>query len=116
MPIQSKSILRKILIWRYKHIPERHFVYILSVLVGFLAGLGTVLLKNFTHYIQLLLKIDLVKNYQSSLYFVFPIIGLFLVYIIKKTWLKKHIGHGKQRYMQFLNSMELFRDITLLRH
>ena len=94
MPIQSKSILRKILIWRYKHIPERHFVYILSVLVGFLAGLGTVLLKNLTHYIQLLLKIDLVKNYQSSLYFVFPIIGLFLVYIVKKTWLKKHIGHG----------------------
>jgi len=66
----------------------------LSVLVGFLAGLGTTILKNFTHYIQLLLGINIVKNYQSSLYFIFPIIGLLVVFIIKKTWLKKHIGHG----------------------
>jgi CIC family chloride channel protein len=63
-------------------------------LVGFLAGLGTVLLKNFTHYIQLLLDLKFFKEYQSSLYFIFPIIGLILVYIIKKFWLKKHIGHG----------------------
>jgi len=94
MPIQLKLILRKFLIWRYKHIPERQFIYILSILVGFLAGLGTVLLKNFTHYIQLLLGMNIVKNYQSSLYFIFPIIGLLLVFIIKKAWLKKHIGHG----------------------
>jgi len=94
MPIQSKSLLRKFLIWRYKHIPERQFIYILSILVGLLAGLGTTLLKNFTHYIQLLLRINYVKDYRSSLYFIFPIIGLLLVFIIKKIWLKKHIGHG----------------------
>lgn len=90
----TKSIFRKILIWRYKHISERQFLYILSVLVGFLAGLGTVILKNLTHYIQLLLTIDILKEYQNSMYFIFPIIGLLIVAIIKKTWLKKHIGHG----------------------
>jgi len=67
---------------------------VLSVLVGFLAGIGTVLLKNFTHYIRLLFELDFFNNYQNSLYFIFPIIGLILVYIIKQTWLKKHIGHG----------------------
>ena len=90
----TKKIFRKILIWRYKHISERQFVYILSILVGFLAGLGTVLLKNFTHYIQLLLSVDFLKESKSSWYFIFPIIGLLIVAIIKKTWLKKHIGHG----------------------
>ena len=90
----TKNIFKKILIWRYKHISERQFVYILSILVGFLAGLGTVILKNLTHYIQLLLTIDLLKGYQNSMYFIFPIIGLCIVAIIKKTWLKKHIGHG----------------------
>ncbi|WP_299046602.1 chloride channel protein [uncultured Polaribacter sp.] len=90
----TKNIFKKILIWRYKHISERQFVYILSILVGFLAGLGTVILKNITHYIQLLLTIDLLKGYQNSMYFIFPIIGLCIVAIIKKTWLKKHIGHG----------------------
>ena len=93
MPTKNK-LLKRILLWRYKYISERHFVYVLSILVGFLAGIGTVVLKNFTHYIQLLLSVDFLKNYQRSLYFIFPIIGLLIVSIIKKTWLKKHIGHG----------------------
>jgi CIC family chloride channel protein len=93
MPKNTK-LYKDFLIWRYKHISERQFVYMLSILVGFLAGMGTVFLKNFTHYIQLLLSIDFFKKYQSSLYFIFPIIGLLIVTIIKKTWLKKHIGHG----------------------
>lgn len=94
MPFSSKSLLRKFLIWKYKHISERQFVYILSVLVGFLAGLGTVMLKNLTHYIQQLFQLNVFVNYQKSLYFIFPILGLIIVYIIKQTWLKKHIGHG----------------------
>lgn len=94
MASSSKGLLRKFLIWKYKHISERNFIYVLSILVGLLAGLGTVLLKNITHYIQLLFEINIFKNYQNSLYFIFPIIGLLIVYIIKQTWLKKHIGHG----------------------
>lgn len=94
MPLSSKSLLRKFLIWKYKHISERQFVYILSILVGFLAGIGTVTLKNLTHYIRLLFELNFFNNYKHSLYFIFPIIGLLLVYIIKQTWLKKHIGHG----------------------
>ena len=94
MPIQLKKVLRKFLIWKYKHISERNFIYILSVLVGFLSGLIAVLLKNLTHYYQLLLDISWFDAYKASMYFVFPIIGLLLVYIIKQTWLKKHIGHG----------------------
>ena len=90
----TKNIFKKILIWRYKHISERQFVYVLSILVGFLAGFGTVILKNFTHYIQLILTIDFLQRYQNSMYFIFPIIGLLIVAIIKKTWLTKHIGHG----------------------
>ena len=94
MPLTTKKLLRKFLIWKYKHVSERQFIYILSILVGFLAGLGTVLLKNLTHYIQLLFELDFFNNYQNSLYFIFPMIGLFLVYVIKQIWLKKHIGHG----------------------
>ncbi len=94
MPLSSKSLLRKFLIWKYKHISELQFIYILSILVGFLAGMGTVLLKNLTHYIRLLFELDFFNDYKNSLYFIFPIIGLLLVYIIKQTWLKKHIGHG----------------------
>jgi CIC family chloride channel protein len=94
MPSITKKLLRKFLIWKYKHISELQFVYILSILTGFLAGIGTVSLKNLTHYIRMLFEFETFRNHHHALYFIFPIIGLLLVYIIKQTWLKKHIGHG----------------------
>ena len=90
----TKKIYRKILIWRYKHISERQFIYILSVLVGFLAGLGTFILKDLTFLIEEALKGDLIKEVHYTLYFIFPILGLFLVYCIKKFVIKRDIGHG----------------------
>ncbi len=90
----SKKTLKRILIWRYKNVSERQFVYILSVLVGFLAGLGTLVLKNLTYFFQWVLEGNLIKDYHYSFYFLFPIIGLLLVHIIKKYLLKKEIGHG----------------------
>jgi len=92
--VSLKPLLNKFLIWRYKHISERQFIYILSIIVGFLAGIGTVLLKNFTHYIQLLLDLKLFESFRGSLYFILPIIGLVLVFLIKKRFLKKQFGHG----------------------
>lgn len=93
MPKDSK-FYKKILIWRYKHISERQFIYILSVLVGFLAGIGTFILKDITFLIEAFLQGKFIKDYYYSLYFIFPIVGLFLVYYIKKYVIKKEIGHG----------------------
>ena len=90
----SKKTLKRILIWRYKNVSERQFVYVLSILVGFLAGLGTLVLKNLTYFFQWILEGNLIKDYHYSFYFLFPIIGLFLVHLIKKYLLKKEIGHG----------------------
>lgn len=94
MPTKKRNIFTRILIWRYKHISERQFVLVLSVLVGFLAGLGTVILKYLTLFIQSILEDGIIKNYHYSLYFIFPIIGVWLVYLIKKNFIKKEIGHG----------------------
>ncbi|CAM1358763.1 Chloride channel protein [Tenacibaculum litopenaei] len=90
----SKYYYKKLLIWRYKNISERQFVYVLSVLVGFLAGLGTLVLKNLTYFFQYVLEGKFIKDLHHSLYFIFPILGLFLVYYIKKKLIKKSIGHG----------------------
>jgi CIC family chloride channel protein len=90
----TKKIYRKILIWRYRHISERQFIYILSVLVGFLAGLGTFILKDLTFLIEELLQGNFIKEYHYSLYFIFPILGLFLVFCMKKFVIKRDIGHG----------------------
>jgi len=94
MPTSLKNLLRKFLIWKYKYISERQFVYLLSVLVGLLAGLGTVALKNITHFIQSLLEGKFIKEIHTTLYFIFPVIGLFIVYLLVKFVIRRNIHHG----------------------
>lgn len=93
MPTKNKY-LKQILLWRYKFISERQFVYVLSILVGLLAGLGTAVLKNLTFFIENVIEGKFIKDFHYSLYFIFPIIGLVLVFFIKRKIIKKEIGHG----------------------
>ncbi len=90
----SKLIFTKFLKWRYKHISNKNFVNIASAIIGFLAGMGAVMLKNLTHFIQLLLEVEFIKNIHQVFYFVFPIVGLLIVLLIIKYFIKKKVGHG----------------------
>ena len=85
---------KRFLIWRAKHISNKNFVYILSILVGFTSGVGAVILKNLTHFIQHVLEGGLVQHYHTAFYFVFPIIGLTVVYLIMTYLIKKKVSHG----------------------
>lgn len=104
--ISIKKVLKKIHIWRYKYISERKFVYALSVFVGFLAGIGTLLLKNLTFFIQDILEGKFIKDIHHLLYFIFPIIGVYLVFKIKKRIIKKEIGHGISTTLQSISKKQ----------
>ena len=90
----KKTRLTRFLIWKYKHISDRQFIYILSIVIGLLAGLGAVALKNLTHFIQKLLEGELIKNIHHVFYFIFPIIGLLFVFLTIKYIIRKKVGHG----------------------
>lgn len=94
MPQKKRSLLNQFLIWKYKHISSENFLYILSILVGFLAGIGAVTLKNLTHFITTKLDTGFIKNIHIGFYFVFPIIGLSLTLLVIKYFIRKKIGHG----------------------
>ena len=94
MPSTSKKIFRKFLKWKYKHISNTQFINIAAAIIGLLAGLGAVTLKNLTHLIQELLEGEFIKNIHQVFYFIFPIIGLLLVLWIIKYVIKKPVGHG----------------------
>lgn len=94
MPAQKRTFLTKILIWRFKHISHKHFVYILSTVVGILSGMVAVLIKNGTHFIELLLEGKLIKEYHTAFYFIFPIIGLSITYIIIKYVIRHRLTQG----------------------
>lgn len=53
-----------------------------------------VLIKNGTHYIELLLEGKLIKEYHNAFYFIFPIIGLSLTYLIIKYIIRHRPTQG----------------------
>src|SRR5690554_2504955 len=89
-----RKFLRSFLVWRHKHMTDRQFVILLSILVGFSSGVAAILLKNMVHFIQLLLRSDLVNKYHNYLYFIYPGVGLFLTVLLIKYFIKKKVGHG----------------------
>ncbi len=93
MTDRLKQYFNQFLQWRYKNISNKTFTQILSVVVGFLAGLASVTLKNLTYFIESLLqKGIIISDYQ--LYFITPIIGLTLVYLYVKYVHKEKLEHG----------------------
>ncbi|VAV83955.1 putative chloride channel protein [hydrothermal vent metagenome] len=91
---QSKFIFTKFLKWKYKHISNNQFINISSTVIGLLAGLGAVTLKNITHFIQKLLEGEFIKEIHQAFYFIFPILGLGLVLLVIKYVIRKRVGHG----------------------
>ena len=84
------ALMRKFLIWKYKHISERNFVFILSALIGLVAGLISVLIKNITFAIAYVAELGLSLT-RNGLYFVLPILGLFAVYLVVERLYKKGV-------------------------
>ncbi len=89
-----KYLLNRFLIWRYRHMTERQFIILLSILVGFTSGLAAVFLKNMVHLIQVLIGSDAVSKYENYLYFIYPGVGILLTVLFIRYVLKKKVGHG----------------------
>lgn len=95
MKISYTGILfRKFLIWRIRHVSNKQFIYALSIIVGLAAGLGAVTLKNTTHLISKFFTRDFsFWNFKYE-YVILPTIGILLVILIIKYFIKKEVGHG----------------------
>ena len=95
MAATKKNLLTRFLIWRLKHISHRQFVYVVSIVVGLMSGLGAVILKNLDSLlIQLLLEGKLIKEYQTAFYFIFPVIGFTIVYLFIQFVIRNKASHG----------------------
>lgn len=92
--MKINQILLNFLIWRIKHITTNNFTLILSAIIGALAGLAGVTLKEVVHYIQYFLlqggAVDM-KNY--FIYF-YPLVGISITVLITRYYWKEKLGHG----------------------
>lgn len=83
-----KTYIGRFLIWRARNIPDNYFVILLSILIGFIAGIAAYVLKSSVYYIESLLTADFHIQSQNYLYVVYPAIGIvitliFIRYIVK---------------------------------
>ena len=92
--MSKQTLLKRFLIWRAKHISQKQFVIILSIVIGFTSGLGAVVLKNVTHFFQQVLEGNFIKDYHNAFSFLFPLIGLTIVFLVMKYIIRNKVSHG----------------------
>ncbi len=92
--MKSVSVWRRFLIWRIKNMSQRNLIMILSVIIGVLAGLGAVVIKNGVHLVKNLLTSNIVVDYQNYLFFVLPSIGILIAVLYIRFVVRQHVGHG----------------------
>lgn len=92
--MKFNDLLLKFLIWRVKHISTKNFVLIISGVIGLIAGLAAVVLKESVHGIQNALTRDFQQDLANYLYLSYPLIGIILTVLLTKYILKEKLGHG----------------------
>lgn len=83
-----------ILEWREQHIKEKHFVLILSFMIGILTALAANSLKFAIHTIQHFLTERIDTTNANWLYLIYPVIGILLAGLFVKYIVRDDIGHG----------------------
>ncbi|MBQ5775505.1 MAG: chloride channel protein [Bacteroidaceae bacterium] len=94
-----KEWFMRFLMWREAHISIRTFTLIMSFAVGLFTGLAAVLLKWLIHGIQHMLTSHMMNEGLNGLYFVYPIVGVFLVGLFVRYIVKDDISHGVTRIL-----------------
>lgn len=88
-------MLDKLVAWRTNNINDKQFMLILSVLIGCLMGLISLVLKTLTKGISKIATLNFsADQFYNFLYIILPIIGIFLTVVVARYIIKKPIGHG----------------------
>lgn len=94
-----KSLTGKLLVWRLRHIQQRQFVLILSVIVGIGSGLAAVALKNTLYYTNYFLTNGFSYHGIYYLFLAFPVIGIILTLLFIRYVIQDNISHGVSKVL-----------------
>lgn len=91
---QKPKLLDKFLVWRPKHINDRQYIYLLSVVAGIIAAIAAIVIKKSAHLIQFLLTNHFSNQYENFLYIFYPAIGILLALLFMRYIVRQEPGHG----------------------
>lgn len=89
--------------WRIKHLNERQFTLILSLLVGLGSGFAAIILKNIIHLASLILTKNFESPNESYQYLVYPGIGILITVLFVKYFVKADINHGISKVLESIS-------------
>lgn len=96
--IFNKDFYPRMIAWRETHITEKHFVLILSLVVGLLSAFAAVILKGTIHLIQHWLETAFMSEINYW-YLISPAIGIGLASVFVRKVVKDDISHGITRIL-----------------
>lgn len=80
--------------WRERHIKERTFIVMLSLVVGVACGFAAQLLKFLIHSISSFLTSHLSMTTANWLYLIYPMVGILITIVFVRYIVKDNISHG----------------------
>ncbi len=91
-----RRLYKDFIVWRMRHLSDRVFLLMLSVVVGGLSGLAAVLLKTLVHVTnRWLLEFNIPTFVGGNLLIlIYPAIGILLTILFVRYIVKGQIGHG----------------------
>jgi CIC family chloride channel protein len=90
----KQNFLEKFHRWRNQNLSTKTFITILSIIVGIASGFAAVIIKNAVKFIQNVPELLLSQKINHYLYFIYPFIGILLVFIFVHYILKKPVRDG----------------------
>ncbi len=93
------STLIRLQNWRVNNIDHKHFVLILSLVVGLASGLSAVVLKNTVYYTHYFLTRGFDTEAGNYLYLAYPLLGMALTVLFVRYFVKDNISHGITRIL-----------------
>lgn len=104
--ISTSKIVKKLYVWRLKHLSQKRLILILSLVIGVAGGLAAIALKNIVHYTHHFLTGSLDIEKMNLFYLAYPLTGIVLTVLFTDYVIKDKLGHGISKILYAISKKD----------
>lgn len=104
--VNRKRLFTKFIQWRATYLPDKVFVIVLSIFIGFSAGVAAALMKSLVYSIEEKILSFYNSTDQIVIYFFFPLIGILLTVFFLKIILRDPVSHGVPQILYVISKLD----------
>ena len=99
----GNRIMRQLTVFLTKHLSQKQFIFLLSLLVGIGAAVAAQVLKTLIHFISTQLTAHFDVTSGNALFLLYPVVGILLTAVFIKYVVRDDIGHGVTKILYALS-------------